>query len=118
VITLVATALAQLPFPSTVNVKVTVTSAALAVYVGVIDVAFVMLPAPLCVQAIVPFVAAASVTVKVPLSHMSPVAEVIVAVGAAVTVITFVSTAAEHEPALVTVKVNVTDPPASPAAGV
>ena len=113
-----ATALAQLPFPSTVNVNVTVASAALAVYVGVIDVAFAMLPAPLWVQRIEPFVASATVTVKVPLSHMSPVAEVIVAVGAAVTVITFVTTAAEHDPALVTVNDNVKDPQASPAAGV
>ena len=40
------------------------------------------------------------------------------AVGALVTVITLVSTAAAHEPALVTVMVNVTEPPASPAAGV
>jgi hypothetical protein len=84
----------------------------------VIEVALAILPAPLWVHSIEPLADVASVTVNVPLSHMLPVGEVIVAAGGSVTVITRVSVAAAHEPELVTVKVNVTELPPSAAPGV
>src|SRR5688572_11539002 len=62
---LVSTASAQLPLPFTVSVSVTMlpASAATGVYVGVKVVAFTSVPAPSSVHKIVPFVAAASLTV-------------------------------------------------------